>query len=69
MGLPRLQGGEDEQERGSGEGKKCAVEDGSRGGSAFYTDSMARGVRCTRRTGLDGEGGVPRRCCALSLGV
>jgi hypothetical protein len=30
---------------------------------------MARGVRCTRRTGLDSEGGVPGRCCALSLGV
>jgi hypothetical protein len=35
----------------------------------FYTGSLARGARCTRRTELDSEGGVSGRRCELSLGV
>jgi hypothetical protein len=69
MDLPRLQGGEDEQESGSGEGKEWATWEASSEGLGLYTDSRAQGVRCTHWTGLDGEGGASGRCCALSLGV
>jgi hypothetical protein len=69
MDSPRLQGGEDEQERGSAEGKEWVTGEASGEGLGLYTESMAQGVRCTRRTGLDGEGGVSGRRCALSLGV
>jgi hypothetical protein len=69
MDSPRLQGGEDEQERGSGEGKEWATREALREGLSLYTDSRARGVRCTCWTGLDGEGGASGRCCALSLEV
>jgi hypothetical protein len=50
-------------ERGSpGEGEwsgnKWATGEASRGRRGLYTGSLAWGARCTRRTELDGEGGV-----------
>jgi hypothetical protein len=69
MDSPRLHGGEAMQVRGSGEGKELATEGASREGLGLYTESMARDVWCTRRTGLDGVGGVSGWRCALSLGV
>jgi hypothetical protein len=69
MDSSRLQGGEDEQERESGQGKEWVTGEASREVLGLYTDSRARGVRCIHRTGLDGEGGVSGWCSVISLGV